>query len=566
VVRYLVFITLALFLVPAGAVPGDGSDPVMPEDILSTVHRKIDFNATMIPNTEGDGFEPHILAGPGIDGREWLYADAPTGWLGGQSGNLWISKDHGDTWGEYNYGRNAGGSGDSYTAIAKDGTIYYTDLYLWSSTIDTSKDGGETWIRNPLATVTRIGDRQWLNMGPTAGTFPGARSETLYMTYNSIPQGLIIQRAQWTSRGFFWTMGNHRTPVVTEVGSRDAFCVDPTDGTIYLPNKESGEIAVYVSTDGADSFTRYTVLSTEDDAQNIFIAGDVDPDGNVYLTWSTQAHMYLGVSTSKGQDWNIIQVTDTNGTRVMPWVTAGDPGRVALTWYDTTDVNGSSDEKTDANWSVQAAITTDALADNVSFLISPIMDYVHTGAIRTTGTGGDSDRDLGDFFSCDVDQYGRLVTVFGMDGDDGVDARKSWVMFGKQLEGPFLKKDVGPVAVFENTTEGLTVYADGSRSYDMSGERIVEFVWNWGDGTNGTGIRAEHKYERSGDYRITLKVVDAIDMRSSATGTVSVREAGGGVGGALLILLPLGLIAAAAGAYIIWKRSKTGPKVQAVKP
>jgi hypothetical protein len=276
--------------------------------------------------------------------------------------------------------------------------------------------------------------------------------------------------------------------------------------------------------------------------------------------------MYLGVSTSKGQDWNIIQVTDTNGTRVMPWVTAGDPGRVALTWYDTTDVNGSSDEKTDANWSVQAAITTDALADNVSFLISPIMDYVHTGAIRTTGTGGDSDRDLGDFFSCDVDQYGRLVTVFGMDGDDGVDARQSVVMFGKQLEGPFLKKDVGPVAMFENTTDGLTVYTDGSRSYDMSGERITQFLWSWGDGSNSTGIRAEHKYARSGEYQVTLKVIDGLDMRSSATGTVNVNEAGKLGGGVLLILIPIGLIVVGVAAYFIWKRNKGKPEITAAKP
>ncbi len=560
--KFYSVLLLLFFLIPLMPLSTTDAQQTSMSELEATEHRDIDFFVDEIPGSAGEGFEPHIVAGPGIYGEEWLYIDSPTGIGGGQSGNLWISKDHGDTWEPHEYGRNALGSGDSYTAIGADGTIYYTDLYLWSSTIDTSKDGGNTWIRNPLATVTRVGDRQWLSMGPTVGTLPGSQSETLYMVYNDIPLGLVIQRSQWSSRGFMWTMGNNRQAVTSNVGSRDHFCVDQVDGTIYLPNKESGMITVYVSQDGADSFTRKEVTSDAGDAQNIFIASDVDLEGNLYLTWSTQEDVFMAVSQDKGDQWVITNVTDTPGTRVLPWITVGDPGRVALTWYDTNATGEISDEvEEDVEWGTYVAITTNAFAENVSFVISPVIENVHTGTIRTTGTGGNADRDLGDFFTCDVDQYGRLIITFGMDGDDGPDARQSMVMFAKQLEGPFLKKDVGPVAMFENQTYKMTVEVDASRTHDMSGQRITEYLWDWGDGTNSTGVRSDHAYEDSGTYEITLKVVNELDMRSSVSSNIVVTKEKEGGSGIILIVFSVGLIAAGVGAVVFYMRRKaSNPK------
>jgi len=543
--------------------------PIPSENTAASVydqntHNGIDFYVSELENSVGGGFEPHIIAGPGIDGNEWYYIDSPTGLGGGESGNLWISKDQGETWEPHPYGRNALGSGDSYTAIAKDGTIYYTDLYLWSSTIDTSKDGGDTWLRNPLATVTRVGDRQWLRMGPTVGAPPGAQAETLYMIYNDIPQGLIIQRSRWTNQGLVWVMGNNRLPVSTSTGSRDYFAVDQNDGTIYLPNKDGGGIAMYVSTDGGNSFTRYQVLSTNDDIQNIFIAADIDNSGNVYLTWTNQEHVFLGTSTNQGASWVITQVTNTNGTRVLPWLVAGDPGRVALTWYDTPDINGTSDEKVDANWSTNVAISINALTENISFLISPILESVHTGAIRTTGTAGDADRDLGDFFTCDVDEFGRVIVTFGMDGDDGDNTRQAKVMFAKQLEGPFLLENTGPEAIFINYTEYLTVYVDASRSFDRNGGGIKEWLWDWGDGTNSTGVVTRHTYKKSGTYEITLKVINRVDMGDSTSSFVKVEAEEEAPINLCWIVLPVGLVAVGAVTVYYWYK-KRPPKIVEVQ-
>jgi hypothetical protein len=407
-----------------------------------------------------------------------------------------------------------------------------------------------------------MGDRQWLDMGPTAGAPPGTQSETLYMVYNDIPLGLVIQRSRWTNQGLVWVMGNNRQVVTSNVGSRDHFVVDKTDGTIYLPNKESGGIAVYVSDDGATSFTRHEVESSVDDAQNIFVAADVDNEGNIYLTWSSQTHIYMSASSDKGESWTTTEVTKTNGTRVLPWITAGDPGRVALTWYDTNDTSAPSDENLNGNWSVQVAITTDALADNIEFVQSPILEYVHTGTIRTTGTGGTSDRDLGDFFTCDVDEFGRLIVTFGMDGDDGENARQSVVMFAQQLEGPFLLEETGPEALFDNRTMDLKVRVDARRSFDRNGGGIIDYQWDWGDGTNSSGIMAEHTYNKSGTYKIILKVTNKIDMRDTAFSIVTVTEPAKEPTSLWVIALPIGLLVVGTAVFYYWNKKRKQKTVE----
>ncbi len=495
-----------------------------------SIDKDIEFFTLELPDSVGEGFEPHIVVGPGIDGEEWLYIDSPTG-LGSQlSGNLWISKDGGYTWEFKETGRppiNYGGSGDSYSAIFSDGTIVFTDLYLLTVTVDTSLDGGETWLQNPQASVTPIDDRQWLQIGPTVGGGPLSDPETLYLVYNQIPLGLIIQKSRITATGYMWIRGNGGLPVSTSTGSRDYFAVDQNDGTVYLPNKEGLGLVIYVSNDGANTFIRYEVMQTLDDIQNIFVSVDVDVEGNVYLTWSDMEHVFLGLSMDKGATWEISQVTTTPGTRVLPWVAGGDAGRIGLTWYETRKEGGSDnpDDMGNGTWDVKAAISIDALSENRTFLITTIHENVHTGTIKTTGASSDdADRDLGDFFTCDVDSMGRLVVTYGMDGDDGANARQSRVMFAKQMEGPFLLENMGPVANFTYKTNDLEVAVDASDSIDLSGGGIDQYLWDWGDGTNSTGMISEHEYDTGKEYIITLKVINKDGLGDKTSKAVEVSE------------------------------------------
>jgi len=50
---------------------------------------------------------------------------------------------------------------------------------------------------------------------------------------------------------------------------------------------------------------------------------------------------------------------------------------------------------------------------------------------------------------------------------------------------------------------------DGSSSYDPDGDEIVAYVWDFGDGANGTGVSIEHTYNSSGNYTVNLTVTDS---------------------------------------------------------
>jgi len=558
--RLLAFSVLLLLLPAPGPVASTGRAADVESAEVLNATSSMRFFVTEVPDSVGGGFEPHILAAPGVDGRQWYYVDSPTGLGSQESGWLYVSKDYGQTWAFRSKGIVSGswaGSGDSYTAVTRDGVIYFTDLLLVTSTIQASRDGGLTWVRNPLASVTPIDDRQWLSMGPTVGGSGITQAETLYMSYNQIPTGLWIMTSEYTSLGLGWKPGNRGRPITADTNARDVMTVDPHDGTIYLPNTATSGLEVWVSTDGARSFTRQPVMDgSPDDFQSIFVVGDVDEVGNLYLAWTDQRNVTLAVSSDKAQSWRFLTVTSGNGTRVLPWVAAGDDGRAGVVWYETNET-GSSDELETATWDVMAAVCTDVFAPNATIYQSIVMPAVHVGTIRTSGASGTADRDLGDYMSCDVDELGRLIMTFGFDGNDGAGKYQSKVMVARQDGGPFLRSGVGPVAKLEYSVDGLKVSASGKNSYDQNGRGIVNYAWDWGDGRNDTGQyhTTSHTYRKAGTYKLTLLVTDQDNMTGWETVELSLRAPPGvSYGG---VLLPLGIVAAiAAGVFLFWKYGK----------
>ncbi|UCG69025.1 MAG: PKD domain-containing protein, partial [Thermoplasmata archaeon] len=215
-----------------------------------------------------------------------------------------------------------------------------------------------------------------------------------------------------------------------------------------------------------------------------------------------------------------------------------------------------------ASWDVKSAICIDALSENRTFLISTIHENVHVGTIKTTGASSDdADRDLGDFFTCDVDNLGRLVVTYGMDGDDGPNARQSAVMFGKQIDGPFLIENTGPIANFTYETEQLLVRVDASESVDLNGKGITDYIWDWGDGTNSSGSETTHFYNQSGTYDITLKVINEDGQGNKTTKSVTVSEMEEEFNVCLPLLLVVVVAIVAAVAYRFAMKQKRESKV-----
>lgn len=62
----------------------------------------------------------------------------------------------------------------------------------------------------------------------------------------------------------------------------------------------------------------------------------------------------------------------------------------------------------------------------------------------------------------------------------------------------------------------------GSASYDLDGE-IVSWVWDFGDGSTGSGEIVTHVYPAEGVYMVTLCVTDDEELESCCTTTVTIE-------------------------------------------
>lgn len=67
-------------------------------------------------------------------------------------------------------------------------------------------------------------------------------------------------------------------------------------------------------------------------------------------------------------------------------------------------------------------------------------------------------------------------------------------------------------------TQGVSLAFDGSGSTDTDGT-IIDYAWDFGDGTTGTGVAPAHIYQNTGTYTVSLTVTD--DGGSSDTNATS---------------------------------------------
>ncbi len=97
---------------------------------------------------------------------------------------------------------------------------------------------------------------------------------------------------------------------------------------------------------------------------------------------------------------------------------------------------------------------------------------------------------------------------------------QDWVAFVTQVN----PNDTNslPVADFTFTVDGLQVSLDASASLDPDGS-IVSYQWNLGDGTTASGETIQHTYLQSGNFLVTLKVIDNDGAAQSTTQQISVE-------------------------------------------
>ena len=86
---------------------------------------------------------------------------------------------------------------------------------------------------------------------------------------------------------------------------------------------------------------------------------------------------------------------------------------------------------------------------------------------------------------------------------------------------------VNPTARFTfsptEPTVNVPVNFNGRESTAAPGRRIVDWEWDFGDGTGGRGPQVSHTYTRAGTYTVTLTITDDVGRTQSTSTTVPVQ-------------------------------------------
>ncbi len=112
------------------------------------------------------------------------------------------------------------------------------------------------------------------------------------------------------------------------------------------------------------------------------------------------------------------------------------------------------------------------------------------------------------------------VTLTVVDNNGTSDTAITTATIGK---APPNKVPVADVGGPYTATVNKQILFDGSHSYDPDGE-IVEYRWNFGDDSTGTGQTCTHVYKKSNSYTVTLTVIDNGGKSDSSSSIVVVKE------------------------------------------
>ncbi|MDQ3407784.1 MAG: hypothetical protein M3472_06465 [Chloroflexota bacterium] len=382
------------------------------------------------------------------------------------------SEDGGDTFrvlGLPPEGRIApGGGGDCELAVARkrndEGffTLAYTGLAaLVNFSTSSSTNAGRSFLGNAVSESPVVVDRQWMD---------AVGEDTVYLTYRQIPLGSFVQRS--TDGGLTYGPG---TLIIEEIDRSGNLIVDRRagrDDDVYIIYAFDGAVKLARSTD-ADALTpAYELITikpacadgtaesdfptcTQGRPDNIFPSIAQDKAGNLYAAWTEAGtyNTYYSYSTDSGTTWSPkVQVNrDDVFSTVLPWIDAGDDGRVAISFYGSVIDGNPQLGSFRGPWDVYVNTVTNAHSlpadpnDKAVSQTKVTTHPIHWNSICLSGLGCSltnppGDRTLLDLFQVKHDPEGRIRVTYNesnkrYDEDFG---QIAIVTYSKQTAGPDL--------------------------------------------------------------------------------------------------------------------------------
>jgi uncharacterized repeat protein (TIGR01451 family) len=369
--------------------------------------------------------EPDVV----IDNHGGIYVSGPGGSTT-QASWFWKSEDHGIQWhlvGCPSKSNCQNGGGDTEIAIANNRDVFASDLQtLQCNSTFRSYDEGKTFT--PSEGCFPETDRQWMGIYDPTSSATGRR---IYLAANhaEVLSGCYLLVS--TDNGVTYLPPDPINNPFGDIGGGciGRFAVDPGNGDIFVPT--DGGIT-RVSTDGG---VTWQARGSNGAQGNFFAPIQIDTAGNLWQAWTEGSATYLSYSTDRGINWHAkMQVSTGPGSPIgggpglrqvlFPWLTVGDPGRIAVVFYGTTD-NGNTGGfpgSPEALWHAYATFSTNAMAASPTFTQVQADEHVmHRGAICTGGFPGcleaNSDRSMADFFMVDKDPDGRVYIAYNENSD-----------------------------------------------------------------------------------------------------------------------------------------------------
>jgi hypothetical protein len=325
--------------------------------------------------------------------------------------------------------------GDTDLAIAgapnKSGAfnLYVASLNLASVAVATSADNGGTFSNVPVQLGVPLDDRPWIAAygadtsllsfhDVATNNIDILRSDSDGAPYTQISQAIPASDFKVSNNQHGNLVIDHRNTAGTVANSaaKSPFWAFQS---FVAPSTSSGsaqnEAYLAVSNDGGYTWVDRPVSCSTGSSQTSlghnFPDVSIDPSGNLWMAWSSDANVVTAVSSDHGATWTCSGPVSVNTTQaIFPWLVATSGG-VDLVYYASTTAPGPNQ-----SWSVYFAQNPTGTAGGWA-APQPVVT-VHKGTVCEAGATCTSGRQLFDDFGVDTDQSGFAHIAYSHDAPD----------------------------------------------------------------------------------------------------------------------------------------------------